>query len=199
MAKKEVYPPEAYTMAPPQLVRYTPSYTMSGTGDMPPQAMMPIPGLLYHPSMSPALPPSRTTQAIPPIQTPVDPLEQRILDLLYPDRDECFIAEAGGCIDDERKVLILCDNIAFFIRHTQSSFGKISVANDVSMASRNWRAFKASSGPTGRGIFVNRSGATHNILRVKVEPGEKIIDSLTTQIDGMVKGFFPELWGSQDL
>lgn len=41
-------------------------------------------------------------------QAPTDPLEQRILDLLYPYREECFTKTVGPFADQERKALILC-------------------------------------------------------------------------------------------
>ncbi|OAL05545.1 hypothetical protein IQ06DRAFT_372973 [Phaeosphaeriaceae sp. SRC1lsM3a] len=160
---------------------------------------MPLSGPYHYRSISPTQPPNPATQAHKPTQAPAAPLEQRILDLLYPYRDECFSADADVSVVDERKAMILCENIAFFIRHTQSSFGKIIETNDISLASRNWCGFKASTGPVGIGIFVNGIGATHNILRVRVEPNESVIDSLMTQIDGMVQGFFPELWNGHDM
>ena len=42
------------------------------------------------------------------LQTVTDPLEQRILDLLYPFRDECFASNLEPSVADERKALILC-------------------------------------------------------------------------------------------
>jgi hypothetical protein len=44
----------------------------------------------------------------PPSQAPSDPLEQRILDLLYPYRDECFADENETTEIKERNALILC-------------------------------------------------------------------------------------------
>jgi hypothetical protein len=62
-----------------------------------------IPTSLFVPSSSPA--------AIP-TQTPTDPLEQRILDLLYPYRDECFEDFAALTETKERNALILCGTLA---------------------------------------------------------------------------------------
>lgn len=61
------------------------------------------------------------------------------------------------------------------------------------MASRNWRALKASRSPAGVGIFVNGKNATHNIVRVIVSPGESVVESLTNQVDGLIQPFFPEV------
>lgn len=44
----------------------------------------------------------------PHTQAPSDPLEQRILDLLYPYRDECFAEENETTELKERNALILC-------------------------------------------------------------------------------------------
>ena len=46
-------------------------------------------------------------QAAPSTQTPADPLEQRVLDLLYPYRDECFMEEDRTTVAQERMALIL--------------------------------------------------------------------------------------------
>lgn len=64
--------------------------------------------------------PSHHVQGIAPgplaqsTQTPGDPLEQRILDLLYPYRDECFDPEADVSAEQERMALVLCGMLQFF-------------------------------------------------------------------------------------
>jgi hypothetical protein len=65
-------------------------------------------------TMAPALAKSTayaTPNVLPPkasTQSSTDPLEQRILDLLYPYRDECFAEEDDTTEIKERNVLILC-------------------------------------------------------------------------------------------
>lgn len=44
-------------------------------------------------------------------QTPADPLEQRILDLLHPYRDECFKEDDHLTVARERAALVLCGTL----------------------------------------------------------------------------------------
>ncbi|KAL5115582.1 hypothetical protein ACEQ8H_006558 [Pleosporales sp. CAS-2024a] len=129
-----------------------------------------------------------------PTQTPADPLEQRILDLLYPYRDECFAPPDKTTDLQERKALILCENIAFIIRHHQTTYGKCVEPNDINMASRNWIVMK--EGNHGRmagvSIFVNgATGYTHTVIRANVKYGESMVDCLTLQADAFLEEFFP--------
>lgn len=88
---------------------------------------------------------------------------------------------------------MLVENLAFLIRHNQSSYGRVIEVNDVSMGSRNWRNLKAARGPAGVGLYVNGKNATHNIVRAIVNPGESVIESLMNQVDGLIQPFFPEI------
>ncbi|KAF1921554.1 hypothetical protein BDU57DRAFT_553665 [Ampelomyces quisqualis] len=126
-------------------------------------------------------------------QTPTDPLEQRVLDLLYPYRDECFKEDDGMTVARERAALILCENIAFLIRHNQSSYGKRIDTNDVSIISRNWQGMKQFGGSAGLGVFVNGNGFTHTVLRITVSSGENAIDRFMIQVDSVLQTFFPEV------
>ncbi|KAH7083855.1 hypothetical protein FB567DRAFT_446470 [Paraphoma chrysanthemicola] len=129
---------------------------------------------------------------VQPTQTPGDPLEQRILDLLYPYRDECFDPEADVSAEQERMALVLCENIAFLVRHNQSSYGKHIDPNDVSMCSRNWNGMKKGNGPAGIGVFVNGgNGYTHTVCRVQVLKGQNAVEQFASVIDGFMATFFP--------
>ncbi|KAF2026905.1 hypothetical protein EK21DRAFT_73184 [Setomelanomma holmii] len=124
-------------------------------------------------------------------QAPADPLEQRILDLLYPYRDECFDPEVDCSPEQERMALILCENIAFLIRHNQSSYGKQIDPNDVSMCSRNWAGMKSGNGPAGIGVFVNGNGYTHTVCRVQVLKGQNAVEQFVQHVDVFMANFFP--------
>jgi hypothetical protein len=72
----------------------------------------PSPSPKYQPS--PFTLPTQLSQATPQnpapaaTQTSADTLEQRVLDLLYPYRDECFSDEGGTTVGEERMALMLC-------------------------------------------------------------------------------------------
>ncbi|CAO2655215.1 Nn.00g102790.m01.CDS01 [Neocucurbitaria sp. VM-36] len=126
-------------------------------------------------------------------QKPTDPLEQRILDLIYPFRDECFMDDLESFVDKERKALILCENITFLIRHNQASFGKIIDPDDICMASRNWHDMVKGLGSAGVGIFINGNGYTHTVVRATVHVGDCVVDKLTQVVDTFLRDFFPDV------
>ncbi|KAF2825939.1 hypothetical protein CC86DRAFT_253885, partial [Ophiobolus disseminans] len=133
-------------------------------------------------------------QAAPTPQASGEALEERILNLLYPYRDECF--EDGMTASDDRLALVLCANLAFLMRHNQSSYGKPIDNNDVSIASRNWHATKLKMeddvGVAGIGVFVNGgNGFTHTVVRIGVKKGENAVERLTAEVDRLMLQFFP--------
>jgi hypothetical protein len=71
----------------------------------------PSPSPKYQPSFTL---PTQLNQATPQDPAPgathtsADTLEQRVLDLLYPYRDECFADEGGITVGEERMALMLC-------------------------------------------------------------------------------------------
>jgi hypothetical protein len=196
-----------YTMTAPSNSRQSQSQNNQPHSSMPPPphpdyqaSSYTIPTSLFVPSSSPA--------AIP-TETPTDPLEQRILDLLYPYRDECFEDFAALTETKERNALILCGtvaalvrlhqranslaaNIAFLVRHNQSSYGKTIEPNDVSIASRAWQSMKKGHGVAGIGFFVNGNGFSHTVVRTTIGPGDSAVEKLTTQVDKLTQTFFPE-------
>jgi hypothetical protein len=80
-------------------------------------------------------------------------------------------------------------NIAFFIRHNQSSYGKQIDPGDISIASRNWKG--NGDGSAGIGVFVVGSGYTHTVFRVKVNKDDSAIDKLVQEVNGHMEKFFP--------
>jgi hypothetical protein len=159
---------------------------------------------------------AQQAQAPMPIQGPVVPLEQRILDLLQPYRDDCFTAEDETTAARDRTVLVLCgtasisrfsrahslaprdntdklkENIALLIRHNQPSYGKRIGAHDISMASRNWQATKTTGGQACIGIFVCGVATTYTVVRVTVNANEDVIDCLKEETDSLLQRFFPD-------
>jgi hypothetical protein len=97
-------------MAPPKSNEPGYCYSIDHPSSQPPQPLMLPPPPPNYPSALPSQAPYVAQQAKPPTpsQTPIDPLEQRILDLLYPYRDECFRTEDGTIVARERIALILC-------------------------------------------------------------------------------------------
>lgn len=85
------------------------------------------------------------------------------------------------------------ENIAFLIRHNQSSYGKTIEPNDVSMASCNWPMTNSDTHAAGIGVFVNGNGFTHTTVRVKVQPGENAIEVLSMEVGRLLQNFFPGL------
>lgn len=157
---------------------------------------------------TPAAPNMLSTKVPTPVQA--DPLEQRILDLLFPYRDECFEDEDESTELKERAALILCgmfltdftvarptktdpENITFLIRHHQTTYGKHVEANDVNLASRNWSIMKHGAGRmAGVSIFVNGgTGFTHTVIRVNVKPGESVVECFEAQVNLCLEEFFP--------
>jgi hypothetical protein len=86
---------------------------------------------------------------------------------------------------------IFAENIAFLIRHNQSSYGKSIDPNDVSMCSRNWQGMKKGNGPAGIGVFVNGNGYTHTVCRVQVLKGQSAVEQFAASVDGFMATFFP--------
>jgi hypothetical protein len=114
---KDIFHPSPYTMAAQQ----THQDSRYGTMAPPVQqqthpSMVPSSSPSYQPSSSYSLPPQQSPQVLPQaqaqtlatVQSPADPLEQRVLDLLYPYRDECFNQETDVTATQERMALILC-------------------------------------------------------------------------------------------
>jgi hypothetical protein len=61
---------------------------------------------------APAYPPTSVpVLATIPTQIPTNPIEQRVLDLLYPYRDECFKDDDVTTVARERAALILCGTL----------------------------------------------------------------------------------------
>jgi hypothetical protein len=87
----------------------------------------------------------------------------------------------------------LLENIAFLIRHNQTTFGKYIEPNDVNLASRNWQIMQSrGSGFAGVSVFVNGGiGYTHTVIRVHVGPGQSVVDCLTAQVNKTLEEFFP--------
>jgi hypothetical protein len=200
-----------------QLSQQIPHHTMTTAPDRQHQSSMLPPPVPNYPFSSYTLP-TQLHPSAPQIQAPapastlaqIDPLEQRILDLLYPYRDECFSDEDGTTVTQERNALILCgmypphmshsylhltnvhpENIAFLIRHNQSSYGKQVDPSDISVASRNWQIMKQGGGAAGIGVFVNGNGFSHTVVRTTVNPGENTVDRLILQVDLQTQTFFP--------
>jgi hypothetical protein len=85
------------------------------------------------------------------------------------------------------------ENIAFLIRHNQTTYGKPIEANDVNLASRNWSIMKQGAGRTaGVSIFVNGGiGFTHTVIRVNVKCGESVVECFEAQVNVCLEEFFP--------
>jgi hypothetical protein len=156
---------------------------------------------------TPVAPNMLSTNVPTPVQA--DPLEQRILDLLFPYRDECFADEDSTTELKERAALILCgmfytsfavsrptntdaENITFLIRHHQTTYGKHIEASDVNLASRNWTIMKQGVGRmAGISIFVNGgTGFTHTVIRANVKFGESVVQCFETQVNLCLEEFF---------
>jgi hypothetical protein len=84
----------------------------------------------------------------------------------------------------------LLENIAFLIRHNQSSYGKTIEPNEVSVASRGWQAMQQGSGPAGIGVFVNGNGYSHTVVRAMVSLGEGVVERLGALVDMYMQAFF---------
>jgi hypothetical protein len=82
-------------------------------------------------------------------------------------------------------------NIAFIIRHSQSSYGKQVDPGDIFIASRKWQGHGDDS--WGIGVFVIGSGYTHTVFRITVKKDENTIDKLVAEMDGQMEKFFPAL------
>jgi hypothetical protein len=85
------------------------------------------------------------------------------------------------------------ENLAFILRHNQSSYGKDIQADDISMVSRNWGLMMAGgTNVAGVGIFVIGNGYTHNVVRVLVRRGERedVVSRLTEYVDNLLENFF---------
>jgi hypothetical protein len=80
-------------------------------------------------------------------------------------------------------------NIAFLVRHNQSSYGKQIDLGDIFIASRKWQG--KSDDSWGIGVFVIGNGYTHTVLRITIKKDENAIDKLVTDVDGQMEKFFP--------
>ncbi|KNG47798.1 hypothetical protein TW65_05398 [Stemphylium lycopersici] len=123
-------------------------------------------------------------------------LEQRIYDLLLPFRDECWTTSSPSTPPEaERAALVLCENMAFLIRHNQSSYGKMVVPSDITIGSYKWASSLGSDedGRVGIAIFVNGNGYTHTVVRKNVErKGEAkgVVETLNGVVEADMKAFF---------
>tara|TARA_R110002003_G_scaffold388_4_gene19330 strand:- start:22679 stop:23080 length:402 start_codon:yes stop_codon:yes gene_type:complete len=101
------------TQLPQQASRYTTTTAATAAAQRPrsvkPEAVVQAPQNMVHPQNAHGTMPAPLAK---PTQTPADPLEQRILDLLYPYRDECFDPEADVSADQERAALVLCGKLS---------------------------------------------------------------------------------------
>ncbi|KAF9700434.1 hypothetical protein EKO04_001955 [Ascochyta lentis] len=125
---------------------------------------------------------------------PLETLEQRIYDLLAPFREIDFDAEGEVGLPSRKsecKALILCENVAFLIRHNQASYGKHIEPNDISFAAKGWVARTMVNGFVGIGIFVNGNGFSHTVLRTTIAKGEDVVDKLADKADELLQPFFP--------
>jgi hypothetical protein len=86
-------PPPVQQQAHSSLLQSSPPSYQSTSFTLPTQQLPPVPPQAQAPAAT---------------QSPADPLEQRVLDLLYPYRDECFADENDATVAQERMALILC-------------------------------------------------------------------------------------------
>jgi hypothetical protein len=109
---KETFATSLYFMASQTPQRQDSRYGIMGPPGQQTHSSIPPPSPNYQPSSFTL--PTQVTHVTPLAQAPaasqtsVDPLEQRVLDLLYPYRDECFADENGTSVTQERMALILC-------------------------------------------------------------------------------------------
>ncbi|KAH6642111.1 hypothetical protein C7974DRAFT_420445 [Boeremia exigua] len=158
----------------------------------------PIPPILPRPTSTPVYVPAPDPpglQGPPGPQGPEGPpglshetLEQRIYDLLAPFCATNLTPAA------EAKALILCENIAFLIRHQQASYGKRIEPSDVSMATKNWAAMTTGKGLVGVCVFANGHGFSHAVVRAAVGRGEDVVEKLGEQVEVAMVQFFPGIF-----
>lgn len=114
----EPFSASAYTMGPNNSQQES-RYSMNATAGQKPHTSMPPPpspgyqpAPYIHADQAPQVGPYGQAPAPAPsvitTHTPADPLEQRVLDLLYPYRDECFKDDDDTTVARERAALILC-------------------------------------------------------------------------------------------
>ncbi|KAJ4372617.1 hypothetical protein N0V86_007979 [Didymella sp. IMI 355093] len=121
-------------------------------------------------------------------------LEQRIYDLHVPVREMGQEYEGNHGTpsrEDESKALILCENIAFLIRHNYIVYGKRIEPNDVSLVTKNWAARKVVGVKVNVAVFVVANGFSNTLLRAIVEKDNNMIDKLSEETDKQLQQFFP--------
>jgi hypothetical protein len=83
------------------------------------------------------------------------------------------------------------ENIAFIIRHNQSSYGKVIEPNDISFAAKNWVSGAAGNSFVGISVFVNGNGFTHTVLRTIFGKDDNVVEKLAEKADELLQPFFP--------
>ncbi|KAF2627478.1 hypothetical protein BU25DRAFT_341731 [Macroventuria anomochaeta] len=145
--------------------------------------------------MPTAVPGRSGPQGLPGIPVPaLETLEQRLYDLLAPLREIDLDGDGDDDLPsrkDECKALILCENIAFLIRHNQASYGKHIEPQDISFATKNWAAKTTGNGVVGIGVFANGNGFSHTILRATVGKDDYVVDKLAEVAEQLLLQFFP--------
>lgn len=171
-----------------------------------------LPPSQYTPSTAGPQPAPLATQQAQLAPVSEETLEERLLNLVHPFRDECFTDNDSDptFTVDQRKVVIMCgtfrlfeachtrlidriENIAFLLRHNQSMYGKAIQPADISIISRHWEHMKQGKSTAGIAVLVNGNGYTHTVVRSNIPVGQKPLDCLSRAADNALAGFFPDI------
>ncbi|OSS44656.1 hypothetical protein B5807_10657 [Epicoccum nigrum] len=150
--------------------------------------------------MPPKTPAPRTTTSLetqaPDMEGSPEPLEQRLYDLLSPFLE---VAQEHGSnqvpLAEQSKAMVLCENLAFLIRHNQASYGKLIGVGDILVATKNWDLrTKGADGVICVGVYINGNhNYTYCLVRVVMRSLDKIIDKLAECVEPLLAPFCPGL------
>ncbi|KAH9877858.1 hypothetical protein J1614_003075 [Plenodomus biglobosus] len=130
--------------------------------------------------------------------TPANALELRIYDLLRPFRNEVHqIAGADGdpnlhnlVLKLEKKIAVLCQNIAFLAHNHIENVQREINAEDIFVVMRGWTGDGVGTNGGALAILVRFPEATMGVVKVNLEAGANVMDSLCTKVDAMLAETF---------
>ncbi|KAF2851464.1 hypothetical protein T440DRAFT_517454 [Plenodomus tracheiphilus IPT5] len=130
---------------------------------------------------------------------PANALELRVYDLLRPFRNELHQAAASADGDSnfhtaalklEKKVAVLCQNIAFLAHnHIQNTELEIG-AEDVFVVMRGWTGDGVGNSGGAIAVLVRYPAGTMGVVKANLETGANVMDTLCAKVDEMLAEAF---------
>ncbi|KAI8931947.1 hypothetical protein NX059_010848 [Plenodomus lindquistii] len=130
--------------------------------------------------------------------TPANALELRIYDLLRPFRNDIpqvVTADSDPSLQAlalkiEKKLVVLCQNIAFLAHNHIQNIDHNIGAEDVFVVMRGWTGDGVEANGGALAVLARYPEATMGVVKVKLDVGANVMDTLCAKVDDMLAEAF---------